>query len=414
MSPNYILFAIPFFLGSIFFEFLFGRLKGKSWYNFEDAITNLNIGIGSQAFNTLSKLGLMLVYTWIYNHLAPFQQGQTWLSFVLCVILFDFIFYWAHRWGHEMNFFWGAHIVHHQSQEYNLSVALRQSWIHNLIAFFMFLPIPFLGFDPLIFGGAAAFVTLYQYWIHTRSIKKMGWFEWIFNTPSHHRVHHAINPQYLDKNYAAVFIIWDRMFGTFVEEKEEPEYGTTIPINSWDPVWANVHFYVDLIEGMKREKGLWNKFMLLWKGPEYLGNLLGMDSKLYKNSEGHVDKYQVKPKLNMQIYVFVQFLALMFGIVSFMGHFSELSWFYRIIFFLIIILTTMNCGGIMEGRKWVNRIEILRLIIFLPVYNVLYLTYYSSWVKWVMPISIVLTVGFLTWLAINFVYYKRKNQVIKG
>jgi alkylglycerol monooxygenase len=414
MSPNYILIAIPFFFGSILFEFLYGKFKGKTWYNFEDAITNLNLGVGSQAFNAMTKLFIFAIFTYIFDHFAPFKQEASLFSFVICVVAFDFIYYWAHRWGHEWNIFWGAHIVHHQSQEYNLSVALRQPWFHHLLAFVLFLPIPLLGFHPIVFGSAAAFVTLYQYWIHSQAIRSLGWFEWIFNSPSHHRVHHAINPQYLDKNYAAVLIIWDRMFGTFVKEEEEPEYGTTIPLNSWNPFWANIHFYVDVFEGMKLEKGLWNKLSLWMKGPEYLGKLLNQDSSKYKNKEGHVEKYHVKPKLNMQLYVLVQFIALAFGIVSFLGHFNELSWFYRIVFFSLIILTTMNCGAIMEGRKWVNRVEILRFIVFLPIYNILYMTYYASWVKWVMPISIVLTIGFLTWLAINFLYYKWKNQLVKG
>ncbi len=408
MGVSIILIAVPFFFGSILFEMLYGKLKGTNWYNFEDSITNLNLGIGSQAFNTLSKVLLLGLYGFIYTHFALFKLPSNIYTFIGCVIAFDFLYYWAHRLGHEWNLFWGAHIVHHQSQEYNLSVALRQSWFHNMLAFVIFLPIPFLGFDPILFGAAAGFVTLYQYWIHTQAIKSMGWFEWIFNSPAHHRVHHAINPQYLDKNYAAVFIIWDRMFGTFVKEEETPEYGTTVPIKSWNPVWANIHFYVEMWEGMKLEKGLFRKFSLLFRGPDYLGELLQLKSSDYKNKEGKVDKYRPKPSLNMQIYVFVQFLILTLAIFSYILHFKELSMFYKLTFLSLIVLTTLNCGAIMENRKWSVHVEIVRLLVFLLVYNILYYTQYSPWFGYVIPISLSVGFAFIVWVVINYFYTRNK------
>lgn len=400
MNPNYILIAIPFFLGSIIIEFLWGRFKKTNFYNFEDTLTNINIGIGSQALNTLLKLMLLGFYEYIYFNYAPFKLGSSILSFLLCLVVYDFIFYWAHRWGHEVNIFWGSHIVHHQSQEYNLSVALRQSWFHNALAFFLFLPLPLLGFDPLIFAGAAAFSTLYQYWLHTKHIKSLGIFEWVFNSPSHHRVHHGTNPKYLDKNYAAVFIVWDRLFKTFQKEEEEVEYGITIPLNSWNPVWANLHFYGDMLKGFKMLKSWKEKFLLAFRGPEYLGKLLAQKA----DEQLSAVKFRTKVPLNMQLYVLVQFIVLLFGLVSYMDHYNELSAFYKVTMFALIVLSVLNCGAIMENKKWVNIVEIVRFAAFLPLYNSLYLFYYKSFLWYTLAGSSSLVLLFLVWIIVNQMY----------
>jgi alkylglycerol monooxygenase len=396
MNPNYILLAIPFFLLGIGFEFVWGRLRKTNFYNFEDTLTNLNIGIGSQAFNTLLKVLLLTLYEYIYLHFAIFSIGVSIWSFLGCLLVYDLIFYWAHRWGHEMNIFWGAHIVHHQSQEYNLSVALRQSWFHTALGFVLFLPLPLLGFDPLIFAAAAATATLYQFWIHTRHIGKLGILEWVLNTPSHHRVHHGINSKYLDKNYAAVFIIWDRLFGTFCEEEEEPEYGTTVPINSFNPVWANVHFYSDLYAGMQKTPKWRDKLVLIFRGPEYLGKLLGD-----KRQAAMPEKFRTKVPLNMQVYVLLQFVVLLWALISYMGHFRELSLFYKLSFFALIALTTLNCGAVMENKSWVYVVETVRFAAFLLVYNSLYLLHYKNYFGYTLPGSLLLTGLFISWIFYN-------------
>src|SRR5690606_31238042 len=151
----------------------------------------------------------------------------------------DFAYYWWHRASHRISFLWAAHVVHHQSEDYNLAVALRQAWFTSLSSWVLNLPLAFLGVPPLVYGVCAALNTLYQFWIHTRLVGKLGPLEWVLNTPSHHRVHHGIDAPYLDTNYGGVFIVFDRLFGTFVEETHEPRYGTLDPIRSFDPVWAN-------------------------------------------------------------------------------------------------------------------------------------------------------------------------------
>jgi alkylglycerol monooxygenase len=407
MNPNYILIAIPFFLVSIFIEFLWGRFKKTNFYNFEDTLTNINIGIGSQALNTLLKLMLLSLYEYIYLNYAPFKIGNSVGSFIACLIVYDFIFYWSHRWGHEVNLFWGAHIVHHQSQEYNLSVALRQSWFHNALAFVLFIPLPLLGFDPLIFAAAAGFATLYQYWIHTKHIKSLGIVEWIFNSPSHHRVHHAVNPKYRDKNYGAVFILWDRLFGTFQKEEEEAKFGITIPLNSWNPVWANLHFYDDMLKGLKKLHSWKDKFLLFFRGPEYLGKLLGQKAD---TTELGTVKFRTKISLNMQIYVFIQFIVLLWGIVSYMNYYDEFSMFYKLTLFVLIILSVLNCGAIMENKKWGHIVEILRFAAFLPLYNTFYFYNHKIFFYYTIFGSSILVALFVSWIIVNQFYIESSEM----
>lgn len=403
MEQNFILFAIPFFFLSMGIELWYGRKKGQKWYNFEDSITNLNLGIGSQATGTLSKLLVFGTYVFIYDNWRFISLPENaWWVWVIALLGFDYIYYWAHRLGHEWNYMWGAHIVHHQSREFNLSVALRQSWIHNLLSFFMFLPLALVGIHPLILVGVGAFTTLFQYWIHTKAIKRMPRrFEYIFNTPSHHRVHHATNPQYIDKNYAATFILWDRLHGTYAEEVEEPVYGITKPFNSLNPVWANLHYYKEMWQGMKREKSLAKKFMLIFKGPEYLGNLL--------NEPIEKPNPPAPAGLSLQIYVFIQFLILTAGLVKYLMHFDELGTFYQAAGFLLIVGTTHICAGLLENHRGAAITEALRLVCVLLVLNTLYYFNYSDWFTVMLIGSLVLSAASLVWLAVGLPSKARKT-----
>jgi alkylglycerol monooxygenase len=350
-----IIYAIPVFFVTMGIELVAGYVQKKKYYSsLEDTITNLNIGIGSEAFAVFTKAIMLGVYAIFYEKFALISLPVNLWTGIICLIMFDFIYYWAHRWGHEWNFFWAAHIVHHQSQEYNLSVALRQSWIHTSISFFMFLPLALFGFQPMLLAGVLAFATLYQYWIHTKLINRLpAWFEFVFNAPSHHRVHHGINPQYLDKNYAAVFIIWDRIF--------EVVYGTTEPINSWNPVWANVHFYVEMVVGAKNLKSIGDKFKLVFQGPAYLGKLLGQ-TKVAENYHTIQEKYQTKTGLPIQIYVLIQHLLLSGGLVLFMLNCHKLVPFAQFGGFCLIIFTTLTLGGLLESKVWAKWMEGFRLI----------------------------------------------------
>jgi alkylglycerol monooxygenase len=403
-----IVFAIPFFLLLMGLESLWGYAKDKHIYRLNDTLSNLMIGIGNQAFNLIWKAGILGIYVWMFEHFSLFQQAKSVGSFFLCLIAFDFLFYWAHRWGHEVNLFWGAHLVHHSSEEYNLSVALRQSWFHNLLAFFVFLPLPILGFDPVIFGAAAGVDTLYQFWIHTKSIGKLPRpIEWIFNTPSHHRVHHGRNPKYIDKNHAGMLIIWDRIFGTFQAEEEEVVYGITTPLKSWNPLWANLHYYVDLYRMAKTFSRWQDRLRLIFAPPGWKPAENGGYQSAPPLEKQDLVPYDANNSKAFVAYVVAQFSLMMVGLVQLMIHFQDLTWFYRLGFLTVIIATGMICGAILENRKWVLVVEYLRLTVVIGLLNAVYYQFYTEWFLYMVIGSGVGFVVFNLWFTLGWIFRKR-------
>ena len=393
--------AIPIFLLFIVVEYFATRKKHPEYYRLNDALTNLNIGVSHLLFKLLTT-GLMLgAYVLVLENFAVLHlSGVT--AYIVVLILFDFCFYWAHRFGHEVNLFWGAHVVHHQSEEYNLTVALRQSWIHSLLAFIFFLPIAFLGVDVLTLGICASINSFFQFWIHTKAIDKMPkWFEAIFNTPSHHRVHHGVNPKYIDKNHAGMFIIWDKLFGTFQEEIEEPTYGVTTQLKSWNPAWANVEYYVTMFKNSKAFPKVSDKLKYIvakpgWQ-PAELGGQIPIPEVDYNKP-----KYDAKASSkSLNIYVLVQFAFIIIGLSAYLYNYEKLSLFYTIIFFSVLMLSTVICSAILEQKKWVKYAEYARLLIAFIALNSMYYINYNGWFLIMLIPSIILTAYFLAWYTLN-------------
>ena len=246
---NLILYAVPFFFVLIVAELLADRWRGVNNYRVADAVNSISTGVLSTTTGLLTK-GLGLVtYTFALQHWGLFElpAHSLWV-WIGAFVLYDFCYYWLHRCGHERNILWAAHSVHHQSEDYNLSTALRQTSTGFLLSWIFYLPLAVLGVPLVVFVTVAALNLLYQFWVHTRHIGKLGWYEWFFVTPSNHRAHHAQNALYMDRNYGGVFILWDRLFGTYQEEDDnEPVvFGVTTPLASWNPLWANLQFYSQL------------------------------------------------------------------------------------------------------------------------------------------------------------------------
>ena len=412
---NAMLIAIPFFLLTMLVEWFYGKYKKQSYFKFSDMVTNLSLGVGSQVTGLFTKVIVILVYDYLYRNFAFFELGNSIGIVIACIVLFDFIYYWAHRWSHEWNWLWGAHVVHHQSEEYNLSVALRQSWFHGLMAAFLFFPMAILGFNTIVFGIAAVFITLYQYWIHTRAIKLLPkWFEFIFNTPSHHRVHHGVEKKYIDKNHAAFLIIWDRMFGTFQIEEEEPHYRLTKPFDSWNPVWANFHHYVDMYHDAKQMSSWKDRFKLIFAPPGWRPKELGGQQAPGRVVDKNYHKYDVEPPRNMKAYVFVQLICLIGALVAYMSHFESLSLFYKVEFALLIAITTLICGAILENKKWILLAERARLLLAALSINALYYTTYADWFTVMLIASVAVFVTFNIWLLVYRIQLYKTAQKVVG
>ncbi len=400
MDINPIVLSIPIFFILIGIELIIERFTNKKLYNLPDAIANLSCGITSQLsglFLTIIGVG---VYQVIFENAALFTLERNWLYWVVLFLLVDLAYYWAHRMSHEVNLFWGGHVVHHQSEEYNFSVALRQSSIQIIWTFAFNLPMALVGFRTMDFVLVSALNTLYQFWIHTETIKKMGWFEYIFNTPSHHRVHHGRNPKYIDKNHAGVLIIWDKMFGTFQVEEERPVYGITKPINSWNAIWANANHYVEMSSEIKQIPSWKDRFLYLVKKPGWLPASLGgyrsapeIDMTAYK-------KYETVSAMALNLYVLFQYVLCLAGTALFLFNANKFIFSEKAFVAVLISVTVVNCGVLFEKRPWVKWSELARIIL----YPILFLWFFTS------DLNIIMIASASVYLILSLTWFLRATK----
>jgi alkylglycerol monooxygenase len=260
--------AIPLFSIMIALEAWFTHRRGSAEYSDgKDAWNNIFLGFMSVVFGALFGLVTGSIYLFAYS-LAPFKfPADAWWTWVALFFLDDLFYYIFHRASHETRLFWNFHVVHHSSEQFNLSVAVRQSWFSGVLHWIFYAPIMLLGFAPWMFALMHGFNLIYQFWIHTKLIHRLGPLEFVLNTPSHHRVHHGVNEAYLDRNYAGVLIIWDRFFGSFVEESEEPRYGIIKPVRSYNPLWINTHAWVETLDAIKGQRTFGGKFRCIFGSP---------------------------------------------------------------------------------------------------------------------------------------------------
>jgi len=366
MKEKAIAIAIPFFLALIALEVWVDRRRRKRGleplYRFADSITSLACGVGQQMLAALVVTALGVgAYTFFYDRLRVLDVSQSSpLVWVLAFVGTDLGYYAYHRASHRINFFWATHVVHHQSEEYNLSTALRQSWFTSLTSWLFYVPLAVLGVSPLVFVTCLTFNTLYQFWIHTRAIGKLGVVERVMNTPSHHRIHHAIDPDYIDKNYAGVFITWDKVFGTFVEEGVEPNYGTVKPLESMSSFWANFEGFARLVDMSRRTSRLRDKVLVWVMPPEWQPEDLGGIVTVPPVAPDRT-KYDVVQNRALFRYVAVQFIgatALVFGVLWFA---EELSVSDKAALVAVTFLTLGTWGALLERRSWGLPIEATRL-----------------------------------------------------
>jgi hypothetical protein len=271
-------------------------------------------------------------------------------------------YYWAHRMSHEMNIGWATHIAHHQSEEYNLTVALRQGAFQSLFFNVFYLPLAFVGFPPAVYGICSALNTIYQFWIHTRLIGKLGPLEWVLNTPSHHRVHHGRDEKYIDRNHGGTLIIWDRLFGTFQVEEEEPDYGIVRPLKSWNPLWGQVHYFVKLCKTAWNAPRWADKFRLWVREPAWTPEGMAPPPGLIPESRqpGYRD-YDARAPRGLNVYIAFHFIVGTLLATGFIDVVGGMSWPERTLAFVAIAGTLTSIGAMFETRRWGFPLEFLRL-----------------------------------------------------
>lgn len=363
MDLNPVILSIPVFFGLMSLELVYEFVTGKKTYRLNDAVTNINLGVLNQITGLFTKVVTVGIYTLIFQYAALKPLPENSLTFVILFVLYDLCFYWSHRMAHQVSLFWGGHVVHHQSEDFNLTVALRQSSTAFIWSFPFYLPLALLGFSPVHFVLVAGFNLLYQFWIHTEHINRIGWLEKILNTPSHHRVHHGRDPKYIDKNYAGVFIIWDKIFGTFKEEEERPVYGITKPLNSWNPVYANFSHYVDLFGYVKQSRSWKDTISMLFRHPGWLPDYLGGEQGPEPVKEDF-RKYNADLSfIWAKSYLLLQFIIAILITAWFLFNFNNFSLIEKALFAGWIIFSTYLFGLLFESDSpFLSVLEIIRLL----------------------------------------------------
>ena len=359
---NPIAFVVPAFLIFLGIEFYVARKKKRpELFNYESSVSNISVGIAERMLNLLITGSFYTLYYFVFEHYALFSISNAWWVWVLLLFVTDFVWYWYHRLGHEVNFFWGAHIVHHQSEEFNFTVSARITTWQAVLRNLFWIILPFIGFHPamvltilLLHGG-------YPFFVHTQLIGKLGWLEFILVTPSHHGVHHASNEKYLDKNYGNIFIIWDMLFGTFQVEEEKPVYGLTHPLKSKSFLWQHFHFYAELIEACRRTSGLKNWLRIIFGRPDKMDASVRpyLEDRLLAERISFDTTFRFKAYLNIQLVIC---FFLVFGFTFFYNLLDGADKLFVVAFTLV---TLINCGALLEQRKWVFNLEAGRLLMVL-------------------------------------------------
>ena len=321
--------AMPLFLLLVLFEKWYGWRKGNDTVRTMDMISSLSSGVTNSTKDVLGLSIAIISYSWMVENLTIYQVQSSWLLYVIAFLALDFAGYWVHRLAHTVNFFWNNHIVHHSSEEFNLACALRQSIsVYFRIYAFLLIPAAMFGVPQQVIAVVAPLHLFAQFWYHTQHINKMGWLEYIIVTPAHHRVHHAINPEYLDKNYGQVFIFWDRMFGTFQEESPAipAVYGVTRPVRTWNPIKINfMHLWLLIQDAWHTQS--WKDKLRVWLMP--LGwRPADVVEKypVYKIEDVyHFEKYDTPAPKGMIIYLWIQLFCLLLIVSYLFGNVASIG-----------------------------------------------------------------------------------------
>ncbi len=360
-----IVFATPVFLLMMLAEWGLSRransrTAGRPAYGLSDAINSLSLGILSQLSGLFTKLFTIGLYTLLYNALWETPDAplwSTWYGALVALGIYDFCYYWLHRGGHRVAVLWAAHGVHHQSQHYNLSTALRQTSSGALLGWVFYVPMALIGVPPLLFGIVALVDLLYQFWVHTEQVGKLGWFDRVFCSPSNHRVHHAVNDEYLDKNYGGILVLWDRWFGTFKEEAAPCVYGTRGALNSWDPLWANGAVYWALMKDSWHTRSWADKLRVWikppgWRPADVLAHLPKSAFDIRQ-----VQTYAPPVRAATQWFAVLQFIWLMTGVLVVLWHAERWPLHMTAIWSGVLISGFWALGAVLQGR--LDRLEML-------------------------------------------------------
>jgi sterol desaturase/sphingolipid hydroxylase (fatty acid hydroxylase superfamily) len=357
--------AVPVFVSSIAVEFAIDRIRRTRYYHLADAINSLSCGIVSTGMRVFFGFLGLFVYEWLLLHAAPVHlSAGNWLTWAFAFVFYDFCYYWQHRLGHTVGLFWATHSVHHQSEEFNLTTALRQPGTGAFTNWIFYVPMALSGIPIGVFLLTGVIQLFYQFWPHTRVIGRLGILDRWIQTPSNHRVHHAQNDIYLDKNYVGVFLLWDHLFGTFQEELDEEPciYGVRGQLKSWNPVWANLHYwYLMAVDCWHAER--WRDKLRIWIAPPGWRppDVTARFPKTPYDPYRDFSRYDPPRNLALNVYVSVQFLAIMAANSHFLALLAKQGNWWNVAYFAFLLGSLVCLGGVLESRREFLLLEAARM-----------------------------------------------------
>ena len=352
-GPQIIVLATPVFFALIGVELAVGRARGRAGYRLNDALSSIGLGVMSQVAGVFTAALTLALYAGVHEHFAVWQlSAKSLWTWLIGLVAYDFLYYWHHRAGHRVALFWAAHVVHHQSEDYNLSTALRQTSSGWLVGWIFYLPMAIAGFPPLVFAVVALTDLLYQFWVHTEQVGRLGAFDRWFCAPSNHRVHHAINDAYLDRNYGGVLLVWDRLFGTYVAEDAAVPcvYGTRAPLRSWNPIQANLQVYRELLRDSWRTTGWLDKLRVWLKPPGWRPEDVAARWPKAPFVVEDLERFDPVSSPRRKALALSLFVALLAVTTFFLWHAHALGGPERVAFALAVMLGLHGVGRLSEGE----------------------------------------------------------------
>ncbi len=357
--------AIPFFFLGMLVELIVGRVRKRPVFRGPDVAANLALGTMQTLVGVVGGVVIIGGYQWIWTHarLSTIHDDNA-VAWVVLFVGLDFLYYWFHRAAHRINIAWASHAPHHSSEDFNLAVALRQGPLQPFISHVFYLPLAFAGFPLAMFAVVGSINTIIQFWVHTELVGKLGPLEWIFNTPSHHRVHHGCNGRYIDRNHGGVFIVWDRLFGTFEPEADRPVYGTVKQLTTWNPLAAAVAPFVDIARLARRAPRLRDKLLVWLKPPEWVppGVSIEVPDVVVR------PRFDARPSPAASRYVTPMFIVTLLAVVGFLffgaSHMSTSGVWLTAVW---LTVSFASLGALLDGRAWAKPLEVARLLAVLPL-----------------------------------------------
>ena len=358
-GPNYIALAVPFFFLLIGLELLWARARRRRVYRLADAVADLGCGIAQQVVVAFAGAALLAAYAAVHDRYRvltlPVASPWAWLAAFAGV---DLAYYWWHRLSHRVNVLWAVHVVHHQSEDYNLAVALRQAILSGFTSLPFYVPLALLGVPTLAYATMLSLSTLYQFWIHTELVGKLGRAEAVLNTPSHHRVHHAVNPRYLDRNYGATFIVWDRLFGTFAEEREPAVFGIVKPLGSFNPMWAQVEYWVQLWRKAHALPRRSDRIKVWFMPPDWKPAGAAWPEPPVEGRR----KHEAPVGRGERVYAGLQLVPVVAATFALMMWGAGMPRATALVLAGLVLWSLASLGGLLDGRRWARPLEAGRLL----------------------------------------------------